>query len=201
MSTDIAFSPIAFPSLGAASEQGSGEPARMQGHAAGYAAGLRAAEAELERRALRQQQEHAAAMAAGAERTEGLAELLRQAIRAVEQRTAPVLADAQQSLAAAAIDLAEAIVGCELADGEASARSAVTRALAAVDPALVLAVRLHPTTLAALDESAMVDGIAYRADDSLQPGDAIAELPDGYLDARISAAVDRARQAMLEGQS
>lgn len=199
MSTDVTFSPVAFPSLGGPAHPAGGENVRAAGHAAGYAAGMRIAEEELRLLAARHAAEHAALLAEAAGRVDRLVGLLEAAVRGVEARIAPVLGEAQRALAVAAIELAEAVIGCELADGEASARAAVTRALRGVDPALVLTVRLHPDTLAALDEAALVAGITYRADPDLAPGDAITDFAEGYLDARIGSALGRARAALLDG--
>ena len=41
-----------------------------------------------------------------------------------------------------------------------------------------------------------LDDIRAVADPSLAPGDAIGGLPDGWLDARIRSALDRAREAL-----
>jgi len=199
MSTDVVFSPVAFPSVGGPAQPADDANARARGHAAGYAAGMRMAEEELRQLAARHAEENAAQLAAADDRADQLAVLLEAAVRSVNARVAPVLDEAQRTLAGAAIELAEAVVGCELADGETSARAAVTRALQGVDPALVLTVRLHPDTLAALDDVALVAGIAYSADPGLAPGDAITDFAEGYLDARISSALDRARSALLDG--
>jgi flagellar assembly protein FliH len=40
--------------------------------------------------------------------------------------------------------------------------------------------------------------VALVADDELAQGDAVAILDDGFVDARIGAAVERARQAVAE---
>lgn len=198
MSTEMQFSPLSFPPLGDTTGLAEAQ-ARTRGHASGYAAGMRAAEQTL--RAERQQAAaaHDALMGSARQRSESLAALLAAAVDAVNERVEPVLADAQQALAAASIDLAEAIVGTELADGPASARSIVQRALRTVDPTAVLVVRVHPDSLGFLDETALVTGVHYSADASLQPGDAIVDFADGYLDARISTALARAKAALLEG--
>lgn len=198
MSTEAAFSPLRFPTLGGTPGLVE-EQARARGHASGYAAGMRAAEQTLRAERAAAEAEHARMLEQGRERIEALATLLASAVDAVGERVAPVLDAAQCEIAAASVDLAEAIIGVELADGPTSARGVVARALAPVDPALVLTVRMHPDTLAALDDTAMVAGLDYRADASLAPGDAIVDFADGYLDARIASAVGRAKQALLGG--
>jgi flagellar assembly protein FliH len=177
---------------------------RDRAHAAGYAAGYaggareaaRAATAEAvrgeERRAAaeeRQSAEHAAAISA-----------LASAAAAAAARTAPVLADAERALHAAALELATVVLGCELADGERSARAALARVLGDPQVPGVHTVRLSPRDLDALRAAGGVPDIAgleLVADPTLAPGDAIGRHPDGYLDARIAAALARARVALL----
>ena len=203
MSTKAAPSKLAavvFPDLRASFRTSQEDQGFTQGHAAGYSAGLRAA--GLEQQRLREQ----LAAEQRAMLDDGRA-AVRQAVLALEaaaadfrQRRGAVLAEADDVLAAGAIELAEAILGYELADGRNTARGALARALGAtsgVDDATT--VRLHPADVAAL---AAVDveeaaGVHIVADPALSPGDAIAEYEDGWLDARLATAVERAKQALL----
>ncbi|WP_168625921.1 FliH/SctL family protein [Cryobacterium sp. BB307] len=196
MSTDAEFSPAAFPAVrvGVPSSRDAGE--RIRGHAAGFAAGLRAAAREQEEWLARKEAEYAARIAQHDAERRGARAVLEAAARAVRDCTTPVLADAQDLIAAGAIDLAEAVVGRELRDDTASARAVVHRVLAHTDTAVVVSVRLNPSDLAALDP-AETAGLEYRADPSLRRGDAIAELPDGFLDAGITSAIERARGVLL----
>ncbi|MFS0702834.1 FliH/SctL family protein, partial [Cellulomonas sp. 179-A 4D5 NHS] len=103
-------------------------------------------------------------------------------------------------LHAAALELAAAVLGTELADGERSARAALARVLGNPLVPGVHTVRLHPRDLAALQAAGGVpatSGVELVADPALAPGDAIGEHPDGYLDGRIDAALDRARAVLL----
>ncbi|MBF0672306.1 MAG: hypothetical protein IR160_06960 [Salinibacterium sp.] len=202
MSTETAFSPLSFPALGSSTPGLVEAQARTRGHASGYAAGMRAAEETLQAERDRAAAEHAALMEATRKRADALTALLSAAVESVNQHVAPVLAEAQAAIAVASVDLAEAIIGVELADGPTSARAALKRALGDVDPAAVLRVRMHPDTLSALeslDPARLPEDISFVADPALAPGDAVAELPDGHLDARIGAAVARARAALLDG--
>ena len=166
----------------------------MRGHAAGYAAGLRAAEAQaavvaehsrIEREALRGD----------------AATALQSALAALESAAAHaaaldslVLADADAALAAAALELAEAILEHELADGESSARAAIARALSAADPESTLAVRLSPVDLAVVTANGLAPStLRLVADSTLERGDAVVDVADGRVDARISSALQRAR--------
>lgn len=198
MSTERAFSPVSFPAVGGTPGLVEAQ-ARTRGHASGYAAGMRAAEQTLRAQMDAAAAEHAALMASTRAQANQLAALLSAAIDAVNDRTAPVVAEAQKAIAEASVDLAEAIIGVELSDAPTSARAAVTRALRDIDPGSVLTLRMHPDTLAALDDTAIVSGLSYSADPSLTPGDAVADFANGHLDARIGSAVARARAALLEG--
>lgn len=194
--------PIVFPSL-----QTSGESEGFtRGHAAGYSAGLRKAEAEA--RALRADLEaqHIAAREEGQLRLASAVVLLEAAATALQARTAPVLEEADAELAAAVVALAEAVIGRELSDAETGAKAALERALSAPDSEAVMAVRLHPADLALLEAELLeaellktkttAAHVAFVPDPSLARGDAVAEYPDGELDARIGTAVARARAAL-----
>jgi flagellar assembly protein FliH len=53
--------------------------------------------------------------------------------------------------------------------------------------------------LAALDtvDAGNMAGVELKADPTLNPGDAVAEYPQGWIDARLGAALDRAKAALL----
>jgi flagellar assembly protein FliH len=175
------------------------ERARAAGFAAGYAAGARHVAEEAREQAARADAllaEQQAALTAG---NAGLAAALTAAARALAARQAPVLAQAEQRLHAAAVELAEAILGVELSDGPTSARAALTRALSVEHPAEV-SVRMHPRDVAALDDlgEQAPTGVHILADPSLAPGDAVAEHTEGALDARIDTALARARAVLAE---
>ncbi|MCG2621632.1 hypothetical protein LVY72_06840 [Arthrobacter sp. I2-34] len=197
MSTEAVFSPMSFPPLRDGRHEQAEERARARGHAAGYAAGLRAAAAEITAQKARLQAEHEAVVQHGKARVERTVQALNTAVQTLQQRTAPVLADAQDTLAAAALELAEAVLGCELADGERGARAALARALAGVDAATVQTVRMNPVDLTVLDpEVRRQAGVQFVPDSSLARGDAVTEFADGFLDAKIGSALARARAAL-----
>lgn len=169
--------------------------AHAAGFSAGYAAGARAAAvdaaeqratllAEHERAEQERTRRHAEAVAALSRAADGL--------RAVR---APVLVDALGTVHAAALELAVALLGAELSDASAAARAALARVLAADELPDDVTVRLHPRDAAALELPADVT-VRVVADPALSPGDAVAEHADGYLDARLTAAVERARDAL-----
>jgi flagellar assembly protein FliH len=199
MSPDSGFLSLNFPQLGNDGSRLLEEQARARGHAAGYTDGLRAGRAEIEERLARIEADARTAAEQASARVEYTVSLLAAAADALNDRTLPLLADAHGSLAAAAAELAEAVLGCELTDGPRSATAAMSRALMGVETHLVRTVRLHPDDLALLDSDTRAGaGVGFTADASLERGDAVTEFADGYLDARIRTAFDRAKAALLE---
>ena len=193
------FSRLVYTALGATDEEQLNAQVEARGHAAGYAAGLRAAAADTEllRRTLREQ--HEDEVRRGQELVNRTVAALNAAVFSLEGRTVALITDMQDTLAAAAIELAEALLRRELADDEASARAALARALEGVDTDLVQRVRMHPVDLAALDEETLRRArVDFVGDAGLQRGDAVTEFPNGYLDASLSGAIERARRALLE---
>ena len=200
MSTEAELQRVVFPDIQPAARSRKEDRGYTQGHASGYAAGIQAAAAEQRR--LREQfhAEHRAMLDAGRLAVAQAVRVLEAAATASQQRRGAVLEEAQDVLAASAMELAEALLGYELNDGGNTSRAALARALATVsDVQTVTTVRLHPADLAALDavDVGSVAGVELKADAALNPGDAIAEYPQGWLDARLSTAVDRAKAALL----
>lgn len=211
MSTDAAFAPLAIPVLAETEqEQAALASARARGYATGYADGRRAAADEQAAWLAAAQEARAAQEEQLARRAAVLADALRAAADSLRDATVPVLAKVEDVLVEAAFELATAVVGEALADRVAAARAAVARALAGETAGAVATVRLNPEDLELLTaaEAATPASPAARAalaaptaprlipDPALAPGDAIGELPAGWLDARVSSALARAREAL-----
>jgi flagellar assembly protein FliH len=191
------FTPTVFPVVRTARLGEVEERARTRGHAAGYAEGMRRAAAEAKALRERQQAEHDALLRDLTARTDRLVAALAAAADALDARTAPVIESAQDTLAAGALDLAETIIGHELRDGTSAATAALTRALTGTDVAQVVSVHLHPQDLELLSEDQRTRaGVRLVADQALGRGDAVTQFDDGHLDARITAALARARAAL-----
>lgn len=214
--TDTVVHRVAFPVLADPAGRERASSADVRGHAAGYSAGLRAAQAETDALRARLEAEHAARITALQADTARRIAVLDAATNAMLSTVAPVLADAEASVASAAVDLAEAIVGnvvrasrpahdATVTDGPdgpgsreariaSGAEATVRRALASVDRTVPVSVRLSPA------DAARVAGldlpVPVVADGTLRDGDAVVDLPDGMLDARIATALDRARTAL-----
>ncbi len=228
---------VAFPVIGDAAGRDRAASADVRGHAAGYAAGLRAAQAETDALRARLEAEHAARLASMHADTARRIAVLDAATNAMLSQVTPVLDAAEQSVAAAAVDLAEAVVGYAIrasrqsdaasagpadahslgplapvpdrcgacgatgrpsawgeARGASGAEATVMRALASLDRTVAVAIRLS------VDDAARVADldlpVPVVADPTLFDGDAVVDLPDGLLDARITTALDRARTAL-----
>jgi flagellar assembly protein FliH len=202
MSSETGFSTLSFPTLRSSAHGDRDERARAAGHAAGYAAGLRAAEVEIAARIAGLEAEHAAEISHARARTDRALALLAAASSALDARTVPLLATAHAAIADSALRLAEAVIVSELSHGGAAAASALHRALTGVDAARVHTVRMNPLDLDTLVRLGLEpEGVDFTADPSLARGDAVTEFPDGYLDARIASALDRARSAIEEARS
>lgn len=191
--TTFRLAPLA-PTARAAREQD-----RAAGYAAGWAAGARAAAEQAAQQRATLAAEHAAAEERREAAVRAAVDRLARAAAASDARSAPVVADVRRTVVEAAVELAEAVLGHELADGPTSARAALERALSAGADLGVHTVRLSPADHAVLLAEGVEPppGVALVADQRLRPGDAISEHPAGYLDAQISTAMDRARRALL----
>lgn len=193
------FAPLAYPRLGV-------EPLgpAAQAEAAGYAEGLRRAAAHEEASRLARAEALEAERRSREERIGSALTALGQAVARLDARQAPLLSEVDRTLARAALDLAEAVLGREVADGRTGAEDALRRIFAAVPAGRVLTVHLNPADLATLREGmaaddGQADSVRYVTDPALEPGDATAELQHGWLDARIASALERAREVLGVG--
>lgn len=187
------FAPLRFADLSAPAAGRGDDPSVVRGHAAGYAAGLRVAEAELSARRAELEAEAESRAEESRRRVESALAALDAAAARLDARRAPVLADADRALTAAAVELAAAILAREPV---ATSAEALDRALALAGDATPRRIRLNPADLVALGGAPA--GIELVADASIAPGDAVLDLADGELDARLSASLDRARAALVE---
>jgi flagellar assembly protein FliH len=194
MSIDAPFTELLFANIRTPQEQQREERAMASGHAAGYATGMRAASIELAEKSAALDAEYAATIRHAEARLDHAIGVLAAAAAALTARTLPVVAEVHELLAVSALDLAEALLGSSLSE---LPTAALHRALGAVDPALVIRVRLNPIDLAVLDDATKsATGVILVADPDLARGDAVTEFEVGYLDARLSSAVERARAAI-----
>lgn len=174
---------------------------QASGYAAGWAQGVAAA-AEEERRVIAELRARAAAEVAA------LQAQVAQAITSLEvaadelrARTAPQLDAVADAVAIAVVDLAEVVIGREIADDGTRGFTALRRALDASPTHADITVRLNPEDLAVVEQMRSTEGLAALAenqvtivaDPRLAPGDAFAEFPGGLVDARTDTALARIR--------
>lgn len=197
----IRMTPLAYPELVKDETPEVRERARVQGHAAGYAAGRKAATETLaaDREALRAEADRVLG-----EQIDGLQSALgsvRQAAGALNAQTAMSLEGTEESVLAAALEIAGMILGRAIAeDREGAAVAALRRALDAAGPVPVRVVRMHPADLELVSMVASDEpGLQLLADPRLGRGDAMVDLPDGVVDACIASAVERVRRALQGG--
>lgn len=170
---------------------------QTHGYATGYAQGIRAAESTA--RAQREALARAAAASEAARAAEHAAgiEALRAAAAALHARTVPVLDQATEVLVESALQLAEKIVGKELSNEHFGARAALERAMQGNEVNTVREVRMNPRDLNLLELTTIPGtGIALVPDASVNRGDALTAFDEGFIDARISTAFERACAAL-----
>ncbi|WP_258935121.1 FliH/SctL family protein [Nesterenkonia pannonica] len=194
--------PLSFATLSAAgasaapSVETDRAQARTQGYAAGYGAGMRAAAEQTQaQRAEHDQKLRAQREQAHAEQAEALDALAR-AADAFAHRALESVHTLDRSLAAAALQLAEALLGAELKDGPHSAQAALLRVLRDAEPESVRAVRMSPHAASLIADKAEQAGVRVISDASMPEGSAVADLREGFLDARLTTAVARCREAI-----
>jgi flagellar assembly protein FliH len=177
------------------------EEARATGYAAGWAEGRRAVTAQ----ARAQLEADNAARAAALSRTQADAARALGALAAaatqVERRSVPAVTEISDTVLAAALALAEAIVGRELAVATEPGADALQRALDLAPRQRPVVVRLHPEDLASLslpEGVREIDGrtVTLLADPGITPGGALAECDATQIDARLDAALARAREVL-----
>lgn len=175
------------------------ERARREGHALGYAEGLRDAAERAAADAERAAVERREAMAADAEAAAHAAAALDRAAHALRDRAGMIAGLAEEKIWTLALDVAEAILGCELSDPVHAARLAATRAeRVAADTAKAVVV-LSAADVATLERLGELPGeVAVEPSDALASGDALVRVPDGDIDLRIAEALRRARAVLGE---
>lgn len=198
MSTD-AFAPAVFPRFRDADADADRRQARVRGYADGHAEGFRAgmAEAAAATEAAESQRRDADARARG-----DLADAraaVNAAAEALAARMQELTGVAEQQISARAVELAEVILAEVLKDRDLAAASALRRALTERHGEVPVEVRLSPADVRTLELlGALPERTSVVADDTLAPGDGVAVMADGIVDARVATALERARRVLAE---
>lgn len=199
MSTETVFSALSYPAIHNPARDRAEEEARTRGHAAGYAAGAAQARREAAVAAAAAEERSVLAAEQAEARVRSALNALNTAVSTLNTRTVPVLETMEAQVASAAVEIAEALLGRELSTAEDSGLSALQRALNPDVPGKVHTIRMNPADLAAIPENTRAEvNASLVGDPSLASGDAVAEYPNGFLDARLSSALIRLKSA-IEG--
>lgn len=173
--------------------------AAAQGYARGWAEGRRAGEAKS-----RTEAEEAARRRQEADqdyrRKQVLAlEALGAASSELRARLDEACAAVEAHVVEAAVQIAEAILGRELATGGETGADAVRRALTLLPADVtVFTLRMNPADVAALDSDVLAGHtVTVVADASVERGGAVAETDTMVIDATVSAALTRVREVLL----
>ncbi|GGK96337.1 hypothetical protein Ppa06_65430 [Planomonospora parontospora subsp. parontospora] len=182
------------------------ERVRAEARAAGYAAGWAQGLEEARRNTAAEHRDEAERVARAEARKIARLESALTAIAAsaarLEQQTAPGAADLEDLVVQTAFAIAEAVLGREIEHSPEPGREALARVLDLVPESRPVLVRLSPADHAAMvgagQNTFEVDGrsVTMVVDPRLKPGDAVAESDATAVDARLSTAVQRAKEAL-----
>ncbi len=128
-----------------------------------------------------------------------LVERLDHEANALAARETSVRADLENQVVAVAMQIAEVIVGHELEQPDSRGRDAIARALALAPAHGDVTARLHPADITVLGDIATIAPgrvLAIVPDPTLSPGDCVVDVASCRIDARVSAAVERAREVL-----
>ena len=179
------------------------QSAHTQGYAAGWADGHRAVVEHLRSETERAEREVAEALRAQTEAvTRGLLALNR-AADDLESRVTPTMDTAAEALATAAVALAEALLGRELALTGTPGMDAVRRALALAPRGGPLVIRLHPEDWSAVHaaletrpEELSGRDFELLADASVEPAGCVVDCAATRIDAQLGPALARVREVL-----
>lgn len=176
-----------------------GEDAAAAGYAAGYAAGMRAAAVRDAQRESDARHRLDDALAEQRARVDAAVHALRRATHELERRAAEGWTASDALVVAAAVELTGLVLSAPDVDASTLAAAAAHRVLTHPDASTLTSVRLHPADLALLNELASHHPrVSFIADPELAPGDAVGEIPDAIIDARLHSAIERCRTLAAE---
>jgi flagellar assembly protein FliH len=161
------------------------------GYNAGFTAGLEDAATAIDAREQQRRGE-----------LRSVVERLAIAIDELDGRHRDVITDIESRAVAVACEIAEAIVGHELAASEHPGRDAIVRCLQLAPADGTVIAHLHPDDVAtaAFEDTAAVYGRAIRivADATLTPGDAVVDVGPTRIDGRVAPALARIREVLAQ---
>lgn len=189
-------SPLVVPKLDSSGVRTA--TAEGRGYADGYAEGARHAEAQHLSRMADMEREHADALNRIRAEADQLASTLKAAATALDTRTIAPAQEAHDSVLAAALDVAEALVAHAMTDEYTRAKAVVARAMSTPAAASAVKIRVSPEDCNLVRSTVSDEETAalFVADSTLATGDVIVDLEHGYIDAGIASAVARVRSEL-----
>lgn len=121
------------------------------------------------------------------------------AATALAARQGAEVADVERSVTALAVQIAETILGRELAACDAPARDALTRALQLAPPRIDATARLHPddlSTVGELDAVVTDRTVTLIADPAVERGGCLLDVGACRIDAQVGPALARVRKEL-----
>ncbi len=170
--------------------QGATDDGYRVGYQAGFDSALEDAAAAIESRERRRSEELASVL-----------DQLANTASFIESDHADIIAAMQHQVIALAIDIAETLIGHELATGSDVGRAALDRALQLAPKSGPVTAQLHADDYATLENSGEINGYADRGititvGTELSPGDCIVDVEATRIDARIAPALQRVREVL-----
>jgi len=173
------------------------QAARAQGYAQGWAEGRRTALANAEAEAAADARaRHDELLGQRAAQTAAV-HALESALTRMQDRLAAALEELSAQSVEVALQVAEAVVGREVATAADPGADALRRAIALVGPQVAVTVRMHPADRACLDPEVLAGrSVAFADDPTLSRGDAVVETTDNVVDATLGSALARVREVL-----
>jgi flagellar assembly protein FliH len=181
--------------------------AEAEGFSAGWAAGVRAGRVAADDEAARVRAGRAAAEREHRELIMGAVGAVQRAADQLEAREVASAESIENLIIKVAYDLAEAVLGAALRDDLLRGEAAIRRALEFAPTDEPVTVAVNPADHAALRQDG-IDGVLAElgrrtvsvvTDPRVAPGDAVATAGAMTIEARLGAALARARGALLDG--
>ncbi len=185
-------------------EQARGQ-ARAVGYAQGWSQGAREAAESGAAQLAAAQADRQSSLTAHRQQVDSAVQALHGAAAELRQATVSITDQISDQILAAAVELAEALLGRELRDPEVAAPAALARILRLAPAGEPVTVWLSPAdydTLTSSTGTALIGSvqgatgraITFETDPGLQPGDALARCASTTIDARLAEGVARLRE-------